>query len=261
MANVTKASRRWADIGAADGKGERYKEIKAKCLDLVRRYQGGDREAGGELIGIVKGMLKLLARKCMESESLPEDRFDDLMQEGAIGILEAARRYDLDAETTFMSYAKFWARLQMSRSCSIVTDPYEIPAYAKHARVKSRHGSAMTSSEATAAKILDSRGVERLADLLEIGADVADRGPHAAEADFPESIRCGLARAVGRLADRDWEVISMRLGLDGREPKWFVEIGERYGVGREMARQYYSWALDRLRGLLAEEIREIPRVA
>ena len=82
-------------------------EINDKNLELVKLIQNGDNNAEKELIELNKRMVFQNARRFYRSLGSTLD-LEDLVQEGYIGLLEAAKRFDLSVDTTFMNYAYFW---------------------------------------------------------------------------------------------------------------------------------------------------------
>lgn len=84
--------------------------------ELVRRYQEGDKEALNEIIQENKGIVNVVARRyigyCISTIDL-----DDLIQEGYIGLIKAAERYDFNnpKKAAFMTYALYWVRQRISK--------------------------------------------------------------------------------------------------------------------------------------------------
>jgi RNA polymerase primary sigma factor len=83
-------------------------------------------------------------------------------------------------------------------------------------------------------------------------ADVASGKAPDAQAALAEELR-RLPGLLGRLDARDADVLRMRFGLGGEEPKTLQEIGDRLGLTRERARQLELEALRKLRGLMGAD--------
>lgn len=84
--------------------------------ELVQEYQNGDHKALDQLLEDNKGMVYLIARK-YQGYCIATLDIEDLIQEGYLGLMEAAERYDFNnsKKAMFMTYALFWIRQKISR--------------------------------------------------------------------------------------------------------------------------------------------------
>lgn len=73
---------------------------------LLRRYQNGDGEAGGELVARMSPLVSAMAGRAAYGSAETEDYY----QVGMIGLLKAARRFDLQATVKFITYAVIWIK-------------------------------------------------------------------------------------------------------------------------------------------------------
>ncbi len=209
---------------------------------------------------------------------LPES---DLVQEGYIGLLNAARRFEPDRKIRFSTYAKWWVRAQMTRAIDHTGRPVRLPGCAVEQLRNLRK----------AMKALEAQGVDYTTRMLatEVGLDeervefLLSRG---ATVSLEEPVEDGRkARQVGHfLADEEAEpaddrlvheqelsrmlegiteilperhrlVLQQRYGLDGEPQRTLSEVGRRISLSRERVRQLERDALRILRE--SGKIREV----
>lgn len=199
--------------------------------------------------------------------------FIDLIHEGNLGLIEAAKRFDPDRNVKFISYAVWWIRQAIFHSLAEHTRVFRLPP--KMSGQVSKLGSARdrlsaelerspTSEELAKETDLSVNAVE---DLLRIaGEDLSlsstvgedgtlELGDTLEQESVPEvegelirsSFEEQIQKIVSELDEKEQEVIKMRFGLDGEEPQTLQEIGERLGLSRERIRQIESKAKEKLR--------------
>ncbi|MCB9672091.1 MAG: sigma-70 family RNA polymerase sigma factor [Alphaproteobacteria bacterium] len=197
----------------------------------------------------------------------------DLVQEGYIGLLNAARRFEPDRNIRFSTYAKWWVRAQMTRAIDHTGRPVRLPGCAVEQLRNLRK----------AMKGLDTQGIEYTTNMLaeEVGLEeervqfLLSRGTTVSLEEPVEDGR--KARQVGHfLADEDADgadellvheqelarmlrgltdvlperhriVIEQRYGLDGKPQRTLSEVGRRISLSRERVRQLERDALRLLR--------------
>jgi RNA polymerase sigma factor (sigma-70 family) len=214
---------------------------------------------------IAHGEARKLAGPFMDEE--------DLVQEGYIGLLRAAKRFDPDRGIRFSTYARWWVRAQMTRAIDHTGRPVRLPGCAVEQTRNLRK--AMKRFEAdgmeyTVADLADEVGIdkERAELLLSQGNTISleqpvDDGPRPrplerflsdddAVSPDDESIRQQeLTRMTdafkGRLTDRQRFVLTRRYGLEDGEFRTLSEVGKEMGLSRERVRQIEREALIRLR--------------
>jgi len=234
---------------------------------LALRARGGDARAVDALICANLRFVVSVAKK-YQHHGIP---LADLIDEGNLGLIRAAHRFDETRGVRFISYAIWWVRQAIVQAIAEYGHAVRIPMsrYSAMRRV-GRHADVLRMdlgrepthveliqeagiSEADAAVTLpmarapisldgavgdDARLIEYLPDE---SAEPPDRD--AANANLAESVEVALHALRGREAT----VVRLYFGFDGGDPMTLEGIGERLGVTRERVRQIKDRALSRLR--------------
>jgi len=202
--------------------------------------------------------------------------FLDLIHEGNLGLMEAAKRFDPSRKVKFISYAVWWIRQALLHSLSdqgrIISVP---PKLSGPASRLGRHLAALATqldrtpttqeladdleiSEADAAALLQISGHDlSLNDPLETDRSESRRQvgdvleqvlvPKADEELVHRAVRQELRRAIAGLDPREREVMRLRFGLDGGDALTLQQVGDRMKLSRERVRQLQARAKERLR--------------
>jgi len=241
-------------------------------IELAQRVHEGDEDA---LRGLVESNLRFVVAYAKRYRN-PNVPFLDLIHEGNLGLIQAAKKYDPSQEghdVKFITYAVWWIRQAILHALAEHAGSFRLPQKQANTlyrleRIRSllseRFGRAPTDSELSEevgisvddVRVLtrasrsslsinepvDADGNSELGDLLE------QTGlPDTDELLLRESFSRALGDALAELPEREREVLKLRFGLTDDQPKTLREIGEVMGLSRERVRQIESRALNKLR--------------
>lgn len=235
-------------------------------IELARRVQKGDRDAFRKLVeGNLRFVVSVASRFSASSIALV-----DLVNEGNIGLIRAAEKFDPDKGVKFITYAVWWIRAAiqsaLAKQSGVVGMPqkqrdvvYKI--HQKEQELTKLLGRDPSRDEVAEAFRLTPEEIEvklRAASLpLSLDDLISDEPSlnylNTLEADFQvdeglmaEDIRDAIESLVESLSSRERGIISMRFGLNGHEPMTLHEIGEIMKLSKERIRQIEAEALKEL---------------
>ena len=242
---------------------------RKKEVELARRIRNGDAEAIQELVCSNLRFVVSVAKKYRhQGVSLA-----DLIDEGNVGLIRAAQRFDERRETKFISYAVWWIRQAIFQALAEQSHIIRMPL-SRAARVQrvGKHASALLQElgrDPTRQEISADMDIteQELAATMEIApgylsldaplgstddAQLLDYVPDdlspAPDEELSESVRDSAVQdALTHLKGREGMVLRLYFGFDGAESKTLEEIGTLLGVTRERVRQIKERALSRLR--------------
>lgn len=199
--------------------------------------------------------------------------FQDLINEGNLGLIEAAKRFDPERGTRFITYAVWWIRQAIIHALSEQGGSFRIPQkqanllYNIHKTITAmtpKLERRPTTSELAAELDVSREQVETLMraqteDIpLESGSeDDSDFSlldkleqssmPPLDEKLVEESYKKLLSGMLGHLDEKERRVLSLRYGLRGEEPMTLKQVGDIIGLSRERVRQIETQALKKLK--------------
>ncbi len=241
---------------------------KEEEMSLARKVKLGRRESLNELI---ESNLSFVVKVASEYRNLGLP-FEDLLNEGNIGLIEAAKRYDPDKNVKFITYAVWWVRQAIIHALSDHSGAFRLPQ--KQANLLYRIGKAQASMRAELKRVPTTEELaakvqvttEEVTNLLQVADPIVsisamideehefhlsdkleqDTIPSADFVLLKNSLRGLLRAALGELDEKEERVLRLRFGLDGAEPKTLKEIGELLNLSRERIRQIEAQALEKL---------------
>ncbi|MGE5732196.1 MAG: RNA polymerase sigma factor RpoD/SigA [Gemmatimonas sp.] len=238
-------------------------------VELARRGRAGDAEAIEQLVCSNLRFVVSVAKKYRhQGVSLA-----DLIDEGNVGLIRAAQKFDERRETKFISYAVWWIRQAIFQALAEQSHIIRMPL-SRAARLHriGRHASALlqelgrdpTRQEISADMDISEReiantmeiapgylsldaplGTSEDARLFDYVPDDLSPAPDDQLADAARETV--IENALTRLKGREGIVLRLYFGFDGNEAKTLEEIGTILGVTRERVRQIKERALSRLR--------------
>jgi RNA polymerase primary sigma factor len=237
------------------------RETERTLADRARR---GDDQAAWTLAMANQNFVRSLAQRYLR----PEIELDDLVAEGMVGLIEAARRFDADRGVKFITYGAWWIKRSLLRFLRTFEHPVHVPKYKQHElqefkrarqRLTQELGRAPRVEELCAATGQDERSVREHSGLacttssleddeVTTLADVAacDGLGDAEEMAVMRDALLRLDEVLPVLDDRERRILTARFGLDGSEPMTLSELGQQVGLTKERIRQIEKQACARL---------------
>jgi RNA polymerase primary sigma factor len=196
----------------------------------------------------------------------------DLIQEGNLGLIKAAARFDYTTGYRFSTFAQWWIRQSITRALHDHSRTIRLPVHVYEIRNRFFRSFYILlhelGREPSIFEIAEHSGLseEKVISIIQLNREavsletpVGDDGDSLS--DFIENndglspvqavelaeIHKLLGRTFASLAERDRIVLSMRFGLGDHEPRTLEEVGRELNISRERVRQLEKRALDRLR--------------
>lgn len=237
--------------------------------ELSQRALSGDKDAINTLVESNLLLVVSIAKKYYGC-GLP---LLDLIQEGNIGLLTAARKYDGEKGFRFSTYATYWIRQSISRALGESARTIRIPANmisllnkVKNATTNLIQTLGRQPTDVEIAEYLDEEldKVQTVLDISQVttsldlpvdedgetcmGDLIADTGSGNMLDNLIEEANCAIVQNVlSTLSNREAEILRMRFGIDRPAPMTLEEIGKHYDLSRERIRQIENKALRKLR--------------
>ena len=238
---------------------------------LAKRAKNGDSQAKIELIQSNLKLVVTIAKKAIHMSRLP---FVDLIQEGNLGLMIAAEKFNYKLGYKFSTYASWWIKQSMFKAISEQSHCMKIPVYIQETLSKfSKIKSEMEKTTNSEVKLVDvaekmsistdkldmflsaytktisiENGLEsdegkdmNVADILE------DEKASATENVEYQDLQNNIDMVISTLKTREQEVVRMRYGLGETTKRTLEEIGNIYGVTKECIRQTELRALKKMR--------------
>ncbi len=237
--------------------------------ELSRRIQAGDEDALKQLVEANLRFVVSFAKK-YRTWGLS---FQDIINEGNIGLIEAAKRFDPERGVKFITYAVWWIRQAIIHALSEQGGPMRIPQkqanllYNIHKTITAMTPVLQrkpTVDELAKELSVSTENIELLmkAETEELPLEShSDDGsdfqlldkieqftmPPVDENLVQESFKKLLSGILKELDEKEVTILTLRYGLDGKEPRTLKQVGKEVGLSRERIRQIECKALDKLK--------------
>lgn len=240
-----------------------------KEVELANRIAEGDQSAKNELVEANLRLVVSLARHyrgCGLS-------YQDLIQEGNIGLIKAAEKFDVSKGFRFSTYASWWIKQALSRAIADQSRTIRIPVHMteninKFKKIE-RELLSKLNREPKIKEIADAMGIsEKQAKEIQsyiveptsldiqvgddddttIGSFIEDTHFVNPESAYIKESNGDVVNAVlDTLSDREANILRLRFGIGGKKAMTLEEVGKEYGLTRERIRQIEAKALRKLR--------------
>lgn len=251
----------------------------AEEKELAKKAKDGDNDAKKKLIKANLKLVITIAKKAIHMSNLP---MIDLIQEGNLGLMIAAEKFNYKLGYKFATYASWWIKQSMFKAISEQSHCMKIPVYiqetlsrfSKIKREMERENNCQVKNEDVAKRMnissdkIDSfltaysktisieSGMENsdgkdinIADIIE------DKKASATENTEFENLKSDILNVISTLKEREQQVVKMRYGIEDNAKMTLEEIGNIYGVTKECIRQTELRALKKMRfSLLGQEV-------
>ena len=237
---------------------------------LSEQAAAGDETAKNQLVNANLRLVVSIARR-YSGHGIP---MQDLVQDGNIGLIKAADKFDPDKDCRFSTYATWWIRQTIGRGLADKSRSIRVPVHVHEtmSRVyktageleeqlgrtptgKEIAGKLGMSQEKVEMALMLRKDVVSLESPLTDDADAAlgdliadERIPQPEEHVYNEALGTELARVMHAvLTEKERDVIILRFGLAGTEPMTLEDVGRVFDVTRERIRQIEAKALKKLK--------------
>ncbi len=245
----------------------RLQDIISDDTDVMNMMQAGLQKMRAARLRLVESNLRLVLWVAKKYSGLP---YMDMVQEGNIGLMKAAERFDYQRGAKFSTYAVWWIRQSITRAISDQARTIRIPVHMNEDVRKVRRSidkAVITTGKLPSDEVLAtelSLPAERIRKIRNIpdepiniddvalaGLIPVDEMPdllaqNPEEAMVQKSLQRAVRNALTTIPEKEAEILRMRFGIGNYDEHTLEEVGDKYDVTRERIRQIESKAFGKL---------------